>query len=83
MFPLRRRYLSPSTQFVFEALPDAPETFTAAEVAVACVAAEKALDLDERCNPAEIIDLLTSRALVQWTADGFVKRARPRPQPRA
>ena len=68
MFPLRRRYLSPSTQFVFEALPDAPET---------------ALDLDERCNPAEIIDLLTSRALVQWTADGFVKRARPRPQPRA
>ncbi len=84
MFPFRGRYLSASTRYVFERLPDAPESFSAADVALLCVEADQALDQDAPCNPAETIDLLTSRGLVTWTDDGFVKKARRLPRrPRA
>lgn len=82
LFPYRGRFLSASTRYVYERLPEAPASFTAADVALLCVEAEQTLDLDSPCNPAEVIDLLTSRALVAWTDAGFVKRAR-RPRPRA
>ena len=83
MFPFRGRFLSPEMRYVYERLPAAPEPFTAADVALLCVEADKSLDLDAPCNPAEVIDLLASRSLVTWTAEGFVKRERPRPRPRA
>ena len=84
MFPFRGRYLSATTRYVFERLPDAPQAFRAADIALLCVEADQALDPDSPCNPAETIDLLTSRGLVTWTDDGFVKKAGRLPRrPRA
>ncbi len=84
MFPFRGRYLSASTRYVFERLPEGPVSFSASDVAVLCVEADQALDVDVPCNPAEIIDLLTSRGLVSWTDAGFVKKGRRPPRrPRA
>lgn len=83
MVPFRGRFLSPSVKYVYERLPKPPAVFTAADVAVLCVEADRALGPDDPCNPAEIIDLLTSRSLVSWTDEGFVRRDRPRPRPRA
>ena len=80
---MRGRFLPPEMRYVFERLPAPPGTFTAADVAVLCVAADAELALDVPCNPAEVIDLLTSRSLVSWTDVGFVKHGRPRPRPRA
>ena len=82
MFPFRGRFLSPETRYVYERLPTAPATFSSADVAVLCVEADRALEGDAPCNPAEIVDLLVSRALVVWTDGGFVKRSRPE-RPRA
>lgn len=83
LFPLRGRFLSPDTRYVYERLPKAPATFTASDVAVLCVEADRTLGLDLACNPAEVIDLLTSRSLVVWTSEGFVRRSRPERPPRA
>ena len=83
MFPFRGRFLSPEMRYVYERLPAQPQAFTAADVALLCVEADRSLELDAPCNPAEVIDLLASRALVAWTAGGFVKRSRPGPRPRA
>ena len=84
MFPFRGRYLSASTRYVLERLPEPPASFNAADVALLCVEADQTLDLDAPCNPAETIDLLTSRGLVAWTDTGFVKKARRPPgRPRA
>ncbi len=83
MFPFRGRFLSPDTRYVYERLPAAPATFSSVDVAVLCVEADRALGLEPSCNPAEVIDLLTSRSLVVWTDHGFVKRSRPPQRPRA
>lgn len=85
MFPFRGRYLSASTRYVYERLPDAPASFSASDIALLCVEADQTLDdVDVPCNPAEIIDLLTSRSLVIWTDTGFVKQTRrPLRRPRA
>lgn len=80
MVPLRGRFLSPSTRYVYERLPEAPATFTAADVAVLCVEADQALPDDAPCNPAEVIDLLSARSLVHWAEGGFVKRTRGTPR---
>ncbi len=83
MVPFRGRFLSPSTKYVYERLPAAPASFTAADVALLCVESDQMVGADGPCNPAEVIDLLTSRSLVTWPDEGFVKRDRPRPRPRA
>ena len=83
MFPYRGRFLSPETRYVYERLPGPPATFSAPDIAVLCVEADRALELDVPCNPAEVIDLLTSRGLVQWTDEGFVRHERPQAPPRA
>ena len=83
LFPFRGRFLSPATRYVYERLPPAPATFSASDVAMLCVEADQALEGEASCNPAEVIDLLTSRSLVVWTDGGFVKRARPDARPRA
>ena len=83
LFPFRGRFLSPETRYIYERLPEAPVAFTSADVALLCVEADDALELDGPCNPAEVMDLLVSRSLVVWTDGGFVKRKRPGPRPRA
>ena len=77
MFPFRGRFLSPATRYVYERLPEGPATFSASDVAVLCVEADRQLETESPSNPAEVIDLLVSRSLVVWTDAGFVKRARP------
>ena len=84
LFPFRGRYLSASVVFVHERLPEAPGTWSAADVAMLCVEADRTLALDTPCDPAEIVDLLTSRGLARWTGDGFVKTGEPlQTRPRA
>ncbi|OZC04142.1 hypothetical protein [Rubricoccus marinus] len=82
LVPLRGRFLAPFTKLILAALPDHPASFSAVDVAVACQEAEAAVGGDPPCNPAEIMDLLVSRGLVEWSADGFRKRQR-RMRPRA
>ena len=84
LFPFRGRFISPSVGFVFERLPAPPDTFSAADVAMLCVEADRVLSADSPCDPAETIDLLTSRGLVKWTDRGFVKTGKRAPKrPRA
>ena len=84
MFPFRGRFMTASVAFVIERLPDPPETWSAADVAMLCLEADRTLDLETPCDPAETVDLLTSRGLAAWTGDGFVKTGAPRAKrPRA
>ena len=76
--PLRGRFLAPFTQLVLAALPNPPETFSSLDVVRACEEAERVLGHTPPCTPAEIVDLLVSRGIVAWTADGFQKRKKIR-----
>lgn len=82
MCPFRVRLLWVSTRCAYERPAPVPSTVTAADVARLCVEADRVLAEDGPCSPAEMIDLLPSRALVTCTDAGFVKRERGRP-PRA
>ena len=84
LFPFRGRFITPTVGFVFERLPEPPATFSAADVALLCVEADRVVPGETPCDPAETIDLLTSRGLVRWTDDGFVKTGkRKAKRPRA